>query len=59
MKKKKDYGKELYKMLLFQYKPLEAKLEKIVPADDWKKYKRLSYSKKIHILDGMAQKMGM
>ena len=49
----------VYKMLAFQYKPLEAKIKRIVlnkpnGAQAWKQFQSLPAAKKIAILDKMA-----
>jgi len=56
--KNQNKGKQLYDTLAFQYKPLEKQLEEILPKEQWNRYKKLSYFKKIHILDGVAEMLG-
>jgi uncharacterized protein (DUF169 family) len=59
MIKQNEAGKTLYNMLSFQYKPLETKLLKDLPKEQIEMYQKLSYLKKIYILDGMAKEFGL
>lgn len=55
---KKDHGKEVFEMLRFQYKPLEALLRRELKGTELlKKYEMSSYYKKIQILDKVAKKL--
>lgn len=49
----------VYKMLAFQYKPVEAWLKKNVDAETWKKYQGAEPAKKIAILDKTANFLGL
>lgn len=57
---KNDPAKTVFNILGFQYKPMEKKVLAQLKAygrqDLIEKYKKLSYARKIHVLDGMARK---
>lgn len=59
---KHDSAKAVFDILGFQYKPLEkkvlAQLKAYGNTELIAKYKKLSYAKKIYILDGMARQFG-
>jgi hypothetical protein len=57
-------GDKVYKMLSFQYKPLEASIKKMLlarpgGADAWKVYQALPAIKKIQVLDNYASKLNL
>ena len=59
MTPKNDPAKQVYKILAFQYKPLEARIKAAVlskpgGAKEWAKYTRLPAAKKLAILDRCA-----
>ena len=49
----------VYKMLAFQYKPLEKKLLEFAPPYIIKKYEKLPTTKKIMVLDKFAYQLGL
>ena len=59
-KRKNDSAKHAFELLGFQYKPLEkkvlAQLKEYGRNDLIKKYQKMSYARKIFVLDGMAAK---
>lgn len=62
-KRKSDAGKAVFNILGFQYKPLEKKLIAGLLAEGHPEavaqYKKMSYTRKIYILDGLAKQMGL
>lgn len=56
---KNDPAEAVYKMLSAQYKPLEAMLLKRITPEQVKQYKKMSYMKKIMILDKYASRLGL
>ena len=48
-----------YKLLAFQYKPIEKWLKENLTPEQWHAYEVLPERRKMFILDGMAQEMGL
>jgi len=56
--KAKQAGTLIYKMLSFQYKPIEQRLKKALDKKNWDKYNKMSAGAKMMFLDKIAQKLG-
>lgn len=52
--KTKDAGKIVFKMLGFQYKPVEKRMLANITPEQKKQYFSCSYARRIAILDGMV-----
>lgn len=58
-KKQSDPAAAVFKMLAFQYKPIEKALKKMATPEDWKMYQGFSAAKKIRVLDRVAYQFGL
>jgi len=57
-KRRINPSESVFRMLYFQYKPLEIKLKKYNP-ELYKKYLKMSPSQKIALLDKIAYRLGL
>ena len=59
MKQNSKSADKIYKMLAFQYAPLEKMIKQSIPLSQWKKFDALPSARKICLLDNFAADLGI